>query len=459
MANSKKSVLGKGLFPSPLATPEVKAKKEYGIEYARAIEGQWNIGNTSSSFYSSRADEFEKNRDFGSGKQSTESYKQILSARDNNDNDGTLFNINWEIVPIIPKFVNIIVNKTLDRNPRPNLEAVDPISLTEKDKKKAEIRAKIKNREFLIKAAQSGIETGIDIDSLPETTEEAEILMETTVKTDAEIAAQMASRMTLAWNEFNEKILRRIVRDFVEVGMGVGMRYNDPSYGIVEKYVDPTRFVHSYTEDPTFSDMYYAGHVEQISIGELRRIAGDSFTEKEYEEIASSAKNTNNNDPSRLNQRTVNAFTGQHMNGFDEYVIDVLHFQFKTTEAQYFEEKENQFGNSHIFYKGNEYNAPKNSVFERKPYKIESEVTYSGVKIVGIDKMFGYGKDFNMPRNLHDISRTNMRYHPVATEIRNMMPSSVVSKIRPFADMIQITHLKWQSELARAKSDGLAIDI
>lgn len=454
-----KSILGNGAFPSPLATAEQKASIEYGLEYARAIENQWDLSNKTDSFFAQRIKEFEENRDYGSGKQNTDIYKQILAANDNNDNDGTLLNLDWRPVPIIPKYINIIVNKTLDRNPRPNLEAIDPVSLTDKDKQKAKIRSQVKNKDLIMMAKQAGLKTEVDPESLPETTEESELLLENNVKTESEIAAQIAAKMTLAWNEFNEKILRRLVRDLVECGLAVPMRYNDPSYGIVEKYVDPSRFVHNYTEDPTFTDLYYAGHTEEIQISELKRLAGDQFTDKEYEEVANVFKNRFNNNPNNFNNRNHNKFTNQVTYGFDEYVVEVLHFQFKTNETQYYEEKENKYGNKSVYYKGEKYKEAKNSIFERKPHKLETEVTYSGVKIVGLNKIFSYGKDYNMPRNLFDISRTNMRYFPVATDIRGMMPSSTVSKIRGFADMLQITHLKWQAALAKAKSDGLAIDI
>jgi imidazoleglycerol phosphate synthase glutamine amidotransferase subunit HisH len=65
--------------------------------------------------------------------------------------------------------------------------------------------------------------------------------------------------------------------------MAVTKRSNDPNYGIVEEYVDPAYFVHSFTDDPTFSDIIYAGHMKRMSISELKRIAGDQFTEEQYE--------------------------------------------------------------------------------------------------------------------------------------------------------------------------------
>jgi Tfp pilus assembly protein PilV len=450
--------LSNGSFPNPLASPKEKAEESYGLRYAKAIEAQWDLTNTSDSVYALRIKEFDEARDYAAGRQSTQIYKQILSANDPNDNDGTLLNLDWRPVPIIPKYVNIIVNKTLDRNPKPNLEAIDPVSLTEKDNKKAQIRAAIENRDLLIMAKEAGLQVDIDIDALPESTDEFEIYKENNVKTDAEIAGQLGASMTLTWNNFNEKILRRLVDELVVVGMCVPYRFNDPTYGITIKYVKPEYFVHSYTEDPTFSDITYAGHIEQITIGELKRLAGDKFTAEDYHKIASLYRNKYENKPERLTNDAFNSVSYVNTS-YDEYIIDILHFQFKTTETNYFEEKANKHGTKGFYYKGNSYKKPENSVFERTPHSVDFEVTYSGVKIMNTDYIVRYGKDFNMPRNVHDISRTNLSYFPIAVNLRNMMPTSTVAKIRGFADILQLAHLKWQQALAKAKSDGLAIDI
>ena len=127
---------------------------------------------------------------------------------------------------------------------------------------------------------------GNDPDQIPETLEEAEIFMGSSIKTDAEVAAQIGASMTLHWNEFNDTTYRRCVNDLTVCGMAVVKRDNDPNYGITTNYVDPMNFVHSYTEDPNFSDVVYAGHVKKISIQELKRIAGNELNEEQYDKIA-----------------------------------------------------------------------------------------------------------------------------------------------------------------------------
>ena len=69
------------------------------------------------------------------------------------------------------------------------------------------------------------------------------------------------------------------------------------------------------------------------------------------------------------------------------------------------------------------------------------------------------GRKHNIPKNIHDISRTNLSYSVCATNILDMMPKSMVDSCIGFADQLQLTHLKIQQAVAKAKPDGIIIDI
>jgi hypothetical protein len=202
------------------------------------------------------------------------------------DGDGSLLNLDYTPVPLLPKFVKIVTNKILSRDPYPNLESIDPISSSEKNKMKDRMKMQVEARkELLALKEQAGVVLDMDPEEIPETLEEAEMFMDTNIKTDAEVAAQLATALTLSWAEFNDTTYRRAVQDVVTLGMAAVKRNNDPSKGIDIEYIDPSNFVHSYTEDPNFGDMVYAGHVKRIPIQELKRIAGDQLSEEEYKTL------------------------------------------------------------------------------------------------------------------------------------------------------------------------------
>ena len=450
----------KGSFPDPLADRGEKSSKEYGLQYAKAIYSQWGKQTDSTSLMGKRNKVFERNRDYANGNQDTSIYKQLLNSLSPNKGDGSLLNLDFTPVPILPKFVRVVANKILSRNPYPNLESVDPLSSSEKNKRKDKIRVQVENRAALMTLKEStGIVLDMDPNELPESIEEAEIFLDTNIKTDAEVAAQIATNMTLQWSNFNDTTYRRCVNDIVSLGIAVTKRNNDPSYGIDVQYVDPVNFVHSYTEDPNFGDLVYAGHVERISIGELRRQVGGQMSEEDFKKIAEKVKTNAGNNPAEYSKTRYDERMQRTEYGYDNYMVDVLSFEFISVDCIYFEEKKNKYGNSNFYMKGYEYKERKNSVFERTPHKMEVASVYGGKYIVGTDKVFDYGPMKNVPKNIHDISKARMSYSVAATNIRRMIPKSMVESCTGFADMLQLTHLKIQQAVAKAKPDGLIIDI
>ena len=448
-----------GNFPDPFLSPEEKASNSYGLKFAKAIEGQWGKGEDASSLFRRRLNEFEKNRDYANGTQDTSVYKQILNSLDPNNGDGTLLNLDWSPVPIIPKFVKVVVNRILSRKPYPSVEALDPVSKGQKDEAKAEVEAAIKDKDLLKEAKAIGLSPRIDPDILPDSTEEAEIFLEQNMKSNAEIAAQLGIALTLDWNDFDQNVFRRAVEDLVVCGMGVVKRDNDPNYGITTKYIDPAFFVHSYTDDPNMSDIVYAGHIKRISIQELKRMAGSQFSEKEYEELAQTYMHKSYNDAGTFSYRAYDRQSRKNTYGYDDYLIDVMDFEFLSVDCVYYESKESQFGNVGFYYKGGEYKMPTSSVYDRQPHKMENQTVYGGCYIMGSGKMFNYGIKKNIPKNVHDLTKATLSYSVVCTNMRRMMPKSIVGGVIGFADQLQLTHLKIQQAVAKAKPDGVLVDI
>ena len=442
-------------FPDPLAPKAEKDSKEYGLKYAKAIETQWGSVEQDTSLLRKRHKTFSKNRAYANGTQDTGIYRQLLTSLDPNNGDGTMLNLDFTPVPILPKFVRIVENKILAANPYPNLEAIDPLSSSEKDRERRKVEMIIKKKKEL-KAIQEKV--GVDMSkasNLPDTLEEAEIFIENNVKSSGEIAAQLATELTLKWNDFHDSTYRRCVHDIATLGMAVVKRSNDPNYGIKTDYVDPAKFIHSYTEDANFGDLVYAGHIRQMPIYELKRLAGDQFTEEEYKKIAEKAAKKYNYDVGKLNETFYDKQFSRSRYGYDEYMIDILDFEFKVIDTMYFEEKPSKYGNVGFYQR----KGPGSSVFNKSISQIDNEVVYGGSYILGCEMMFDYGVKTNIPKNMHDLSRASLSYSVVATNMEDMIPKSMVNSCIGFADQLQITHLKIQQAISKAKPDGIIIDI
>lgn len=447
-------------FPDPLVSSEEKQSNSYGLKYAKSIYHQWGKIDQDGSGYKNRKKTFEKNRRYANGTQDTSIYRSLLTSLDPNNGDGSMLNLDFTPVPILPKFVRIVVNKILSLSPYPNLEAVDPLSSSEKDKERRKMEMMIQAKDQLAKIQEkTGVSIGMKSEEIPETLEEAEIFIGNNIKSSSEIAAQIATNLTLEWNNFNDSTLRRCVNDLAILGMAVVKRSNDPEYGIVTSYVDPDSFIHSYTEDPNFDDIVYAGHVKYVTIEELRRLTGDQFTEEDFKKIARHAQKTYGYDKNKLSQSSYDQRTNSVTRGFDQYKVGVLDFEFMSVDCEYFESKESKYGNVGFYSKGETYKTPQNSVFNREISKLETASVYGGCYILGTEFVFDYGKKNNIPKNIHDISRTNLSYSACATNLMDMMPKSMVDSCIGFADQLQLTHLKIQQAVAKAKPDGIIIDI
>jgi hypothetical protein len=440
-------------FPNPLANREEKEGKGYGLAYAKAISSQWGAIENDNSLYKKRSKIFERNRSYANGTQDTSIYRQLLNSLDPSNSDGSFLNLDFTPVPILPKFVRVVVNKILSSDPYPNLEAVDPLSSSEKDAERRRVKMLVENKDKISKIKEK---VGVDLskgEEIPETLEEAEIFMDANIKSSSEIAAQLATNMTLKWNDFSDSTYRRCVNDVTTLGMAVTKRSNDPNYGIKVDYVDPKNFVHSYTEDPNFGDIVYAGHVRRIPIQELKRIAGDQFTDDEYEKIADQVTKRSQYDTSSTRSYS------NDKGAYDQYMVDVLDFEFISIDKIVFEEKENKHGNVGFYRKQEGYKPPSNSVYRREVKTMSNATVYGGSYVMGCEKVFDYGIKKNLPKNIHDISRTNLSYSVVATNLEGNIPKSMVDSCIGFADQLQLTHLKIQQSIAKAKPDGIIIDI
>ena len=115
-------------FPNQLASDAEKASEEYGLMVGRAIETEWfRKEGGPARFYNNR-DLYHKLRKYSMGEQSVRKYKDELAI----NGDISYLNLDWTPVPVIPKFVDIVVNGISNRLFDVKAEAVDPISSDKK---------------------------------------------------------------------------------------------------------------------------------------------------------------------------------------------------------------------------------------------------------------------------------------------------------------------------------------
>jgi hypothetical protein len=115
-------------FPSQVVSDEEKKSFEYGVQVGRAIEGEWFHGGRSGNRFATNWNRYHNLRLYARGEQPIQKYKDELSI----NGDLSYLNLDWKPVPVISKFVDIVVNGMSEKQYKVNAYAQDPSSLKER---------------------------------------------------------------------------------------------------------------------------------------------------------------------------------------------------------------------------------------------------------------------------------------------------------------------------------------
>ena len=427
-------------FPSQVVSDAEKASWEYGTQVGQAIEYEWfGQGRTNGNRYLTSWNQFHQLRLYARGEQSIQKYKDELSI----NGDLSYLNLDWKPVPILSKFVDIVVNGISAKSYDIKAYAQDPSSIKKRTNYASMLYEDMVSKEYLDSLKQTlgiNLYQTPNIDTVPESKDELELHMQLSYKQSVEIAEEEAIASVLAQNKFN-LTRRRLNMDLTVLGMAVAKTSFNTAEGITVDYVDPAYVVYSYTEDPNFDDVYYVGEVKSITIPELKKEFPD-IGEKELERIQKMPGNS------------------QYITGwgnYDENTVQVLYFDYKTYHNQVFKIKETPQGLMKALEKPDSFNPPENDNFERVSRSIE--VLYNGAKVLGSNEMIKWELAKNMSRPTADTTKVEMNYALCAPRMYKGRIESIVSKCIGFADMIQLTHLKLQQVLSRMVPDGVYLDM
>jgi len=431
----------KGIFPSQAVSDTEKGGLDYGLQVAKAVESEWFKKDSGGSRYFSNRDNYHNLRLYARGEQSIKKYKDELSI----NGDLSYLNLDWKPVPIIPKFVDIVVNGIAERAYDLKAYSIDNIATAARTKYVQGLVEDMRLREFKEGViAATGIDTfKNDKENIPESEEELSVHMQLDYKQAVEIAQEEAINNVFDLNKY-ELLKKRLDYDIAVLGIGAVKNSFNTAEGIKLEYVDPSDLIYSYTDSPYFDDLYYVGEVRRVSLIELKK-QFPQLTIEDIEEIEGKG-----NSSLLYNQIGVNSS--------DKNFVYVLYFEYKTFQNQVYKIKETNSGADKAIKKDDTFNPPKDSRARFEKVNRSIECLYEGAKIVGHDKLLKWQKAVNMTRPKSDITKVQMSYNIVAPRIYKGKTESLVSRMTSFADMIQITHLKLQQVLSRMVPDGVYLD-
>ena len=418
-------------FPSQAVSDQEKLSEKYGLDVARAIRHEWFSGITSK--FEGNINNYHHLRLYARGEQPIQKYKNELSI----NGDLSYLNLDWKPVPIVPKFVDIVVNGMAQRTFEVNAFSQDPYGVSMRTEYMESMLRDMKSKKF-----NDIVEQKFNIDlyendkeTLPQTEEELKLHMQLTYKQAVELAEEQAINVLLENSDY-DLVRRRCLYDLTTLGISATKTTFDWSDGAKVKYVDPANLVYSYTESPYFDDIYYVGEVKDIPINELVKEFPE-LTEQDIKEISDSSGST--------------SYENAHYTSNDDRnKIQVLYFNYKTHMNDVYKLKKTGSGADKIIQKDDSFNPPVENMdgdFSRLERVVEC--LYEGVYLIGCSKLLKWRMVDNMMRTDSDFSSVKMNYQIVAPRMYRGKVESLVSRITGFADMIQLTHLKLQQVMSR----------
>jgi len=436
----------KGYFPSQVASDLEKMSKDYGLKVAKAIESEWFKRDSGTNRFFGNQTEFHKLRLYARGEQSIQKYKDELSI----NGDLSYLNLDWKPVPVIPKFVDIVVNGISERVYDIKAYSQDPSGVSKRTAYMESMLRDMRSKD-LASFAQQAFDIDLsenDPEILPDSQQELELHMQLTYKQAVELAEEQAINVILDGNRY-DLTRRRINYDLTVLGIGAVKTVYNKSEGIKVEYVDPANMVYSYTEDPNFDDIYYVGEVKSIPVNELKK----QFMHLKEDQLKKITGQGFQNHGFYNRSLT-------ESNQVDKNHVQVLYFNYKTYANEVYKVKETATGASKVIVKDDTFNPIIDEVLEAKYGKLSRsiEVLYEGALILGTDILLKWDLSKNMMRPKSDYTKVKMNYAICAPRMYKGRIESLVSRITGFADMIQLTHLKLQQVMSRLTPDGIYLD-
>ena len=436
-------------FPSETVSDAEKNSEDYGIKVGKTIEWEWFERTSGGGVrYYDFQQEFHRLRRYARGEQSIRKYKDEFKV----GGDLSYTNLDFKPVPIIPKFKNIMVNNLDTRLFDINVQAIDPIASKERGKEKAKLEREMLVKQYAAQLLDATGETGLNlkVSEITDNPEELELHMQLNYKQGIEIAQEQAIDYVMKRNEYQDKLKEQLIEDLVVIGIaGCKVGFNTAD-GITMDYIDPAKMIWSYTDDPHFNDVYYWGEVKDVKIHQLRK-EFPHLTDKDIKEIQEEGQNRYN---------YPDAYYGSNgKRSSDPNNVQVLYFTYKTyNNMSTYKKKFKNNGLESVSLKNDTLPEAEDGRNKYEKIQITREVLYEGAKIIKSDRLLKWELQKNMMRPKADTTKVVSPYIMHAPSLYKGRIESMVQRMTPYGDLIQLTHLKLQQAIQRMVPDGVSID-
>lgn len=437
-------------FPSDFLPRSRKVQKEYGIMYARAIYNKYIHNNSD---FQARRERYILNKLYAEGLQDENLYKETFQS-DDSEGDTSYLNLDYSIVSAIPVFIDLLVGEFTNQKYRVRAEAIDQMSLDDKDFERARLVSMMRLKPVgdLMKE-KLGIDPFENEPFMPSSMDEIDLHREMNHKLSTEIVTEEMIKFVYDQNKKDE-ICRKLYLDFVLAEKGAFRCYINENDDIVVRHVNVENLIHPPSTEDDFSDCHFAAEILLMPIHKLRRL-DRTLSEEKLFEIAKSSVGRNDNPTEWSYGKYVDYMNhNDTYGGYDDFMIEVLDFQFISIDIKTFEEKPNNYGGMYFNEKGFGY---KSDNKEKKVYTKELEFKYGGMWIVGTECILNYGlKEDILRKKTGNVYSSETELDYIIFSAKN---KSLVERMIPHANQIQLVSLKMQQLIAKLRPPGKEIDL
>lgn len=433
-------------FPSHLIDPREKGR-DWILQYVKAAWSSFENDMPREIFYHARY-RYEVNKQYAMGNQSINKYRPLMGIDE--DSNESWLNIDWSVIPIIPKFRRIALGKLAKMDYNIVATPIDSLANSETEQYFATAKAKIILRDQakqidpeLLEAPALQLQPGEAADL-----EELEMQMAYTHKHQMAIEAEQGVKLIFELNEIDKA--REKIREYLfDYGVAGYKEYLDSNGAVKFRVIDPRNIVTNNCKKNDFSDVSHVGEVIEMTIADLKQAAGDEFSAEEYEDIAKNVLGKYGNSKEWPSSLSV------YNKGYDRFKVRVLDMEFYSVNEMVYEKRVDRRGNLVYARAKYEDRNRRKDKYERHAYK----VVYKAKWIIDTKYMFCYGLCTDMKRAKSNMMDTKLSYHLYAPEFWDMKAYGIMEQVIPIADAIQIAWYRLQNVINQSRPKGIMIEM
>ena len=433
-------------FPSHLISPSEKGR-DWVMQYCKAAWSTFETDSPREIFYHARY-RYEVQKNYALGQQSINKYRPLMGVDE--EAKETWLNIDWSVIPIVPKFRRIALGKLNKVDYNIVATPIDSLANEETEDYFAEVKAKLLMREQAAKIDPSLLDLP-ELQLAPNEArdmEELEMQMNYTFKHQMSLEAEQAIKLILEQNDIT-KMREQIKEDLFDYGVSGYKEYVDSNGAVKIRTINPRNIIISHCKNKDFSDTSYVGEVIEMTISDLKQMAGNEFTAEQYEDIARNVLGKYGNPREWPSSLSI------YNKGYDRFKIRVLDLEFFSVNEMVYEHRIDRRGNKiYARAKYQDRNKAKDK-FERVAYK----VVYKGKWVIDTPYLFDYGLATDMKRAKSSLMDTTLSYHLFAPEFWDMKAVGMMEQIIPIADAIQIAWYRLQNAINQSRPKGIMIEM